>query len=721
MIVIPLTAFLAVEAGLRLGGYGFPTGFFKSQKIGAEQCLVENDRFGLRFFPPEVARSPAPVVMKARKEPGACRIFILGESAALGDPRPAYGAGRYLAALLREKFPKGKFEVVCVAMTAINSHAIREIARECARHEGDLWILYLGNNEMVGPFGAAGVLGAEAPPLAIVRFNLALQRTRTGQLLLAVARKLKKRPAEGTWGGMEMWVKNRIAPGDPRKEVVYGNFRRNLDDVLRMSKGAGAKVILSTMAVNLKDCPPLATLSATNLSGTDQANVNLLQKEGLAAFAGTNIAQAVEALGRAAKLDATRADIEFQLGSALLAEREPSRARPHLERARDLDALPFRADSRLNRDISEAAAKYAGPGFSFFDAQELLATNSPVGIAGEESFYEHVHLNFAGNYLLARAWAEQSAQLLPQKLTGPAAEGWATQELCERRLGLTDWNRASVVEDVLFRLRQPPLSTQAHNDQRLERFRARLRELRRGMTKEAAAEARDVYEQAVARDPGDHRLHENFAEFLEEVGDLSLAIKEWQQVTALLPHHHVAYFQEGRLLARTGQFAPAETALRESVSLRPDLSEGWLELGKVDLARGNPELALTDLHPAQRLQPQDYRVHHQKGKVLSKLNRRPEAIQAFREAVRLNPRSWEALYSLGEELAFNGQETEARARFNEVLKLKPDHAMAHLNLGVCFVKTGQLQDAAREFEETLRRDPNNKLARDYLEQVKRRL
>ena len=45
-------------------------------------------------------------------------------------------------------------------MTAINSHAILPIARECARRDGDLWIIYMGNNEMVGPFGAGTVFGS---------------------------------------------------------------------------------------------------------------------------------------------------------------------------------------------------------------------------------------------------------------------------------------------------------------------------------------------------------------------------------------------------------------------------------------------------------------------------------------------------------------------------------------------------------------------------------
>ena len=91
------------------------------------------------------------------KPPNTKRIFILGESAALGDPMPEFSFSRMLEKMLIERFPSNRFEVINVAVTAINSHVILPIARECARHEGDLWIVYMGNNEMVGPFGAGTV------------------------------------------------------------------------------------------------------------------------------------------------------------------------------------------------------------------------------------------------------------------------------------------------------------------------------------------------------------------------------------------------------------------------------------------------------------------------------------------------------------------------------------------------------------------------------------
>ncbi len=223
-----MLAFAALEIGLRITGYGYDTSFFKKVRIGNADFLVNNDKFVRRFFPPGMTRQTGALRMEAEKPPGVCRIFIMGESAALGDPDPSYGAGRYMKALLSDRFPGRRFEVVNVSITAINSHAILPIARECARHEGDFWIVYMGNNEMVGPFGAATVFGAKAPPRWMVQLTLAIQQWRIGQLLMAATRDLKARGnSSASWGGMQMFLGNQISPNDPRrKKQSIKIFRR---------------------------------------------------------------------------------------------------------------------------------------------------------------------------------------------------------------------------------------------------------------------------------------------------------------------------------------------------------------------------------------------------------------------------------------------------------------------------------------------------------------
>ena len=77
---------------------------------------------------------------------------------------------------------------------------------------------------------------------------------------------------------------------------------------------------------------------------------------------------------------------------------------------------------------------------------------SPHGLAGEEFLYEHVHLNFEGNYLVARVLAEQVGHALPASAEHP----WPTADDCACRLGWNDSTRREAEADILSRLNDPP-------------------------------------------------------------------------------------------------------------------------------------------------------------------------------------------------------------------------------------------------------------------------
>jgi tetratricopeptide (TPR) repeat protein len=739
MLVLALS-----EVGLRLAGYGYRTRFFEPERIGLHDYLVNSETFPFRFFPPELARFPGPIRMAAHKPPGTLRIFILGESAAMGDPEPAYGPGRYLEALLRERFPGQNFEVVNVAFTAINSHVILPIARECARHEGNIWLVYMGNNEMVGPFGAATVFGAQAPSLGFARLSLAVQKTRLGQFLVAAGRKLTgKGSNSAAWRGMEMFVGNRVGPGDARREVAYRNFERNLEDILRAGLGSGAKVILNNVAVNLKDCPPFASLGNTNLTMAELALFQRLYANGTLAQEKGGFATASGDFQQGANLDSLSADLQFRWAECQLNRGDMAAAREHFQRACDCDALPFRADSRLNRIIKRTGKRWGDTNLLFLDASAALEAEpgkpksdsaaGPSGMSsvpvplGQEFFYEHVHFNFDGSYRLARTWAGAVEKCLPETLrrkaaphpsNGTGGSNWASQQECERRIGLSDWNRCLVLESLLPRFYQPPLNGQFNHGARVAALQARLNELRQKMDAGEMAKTRADFLWALKQAPEDHYLHENFAGFLQSIGDLEQATAEWRQVHELMPHDYLAYYELGRLLGMQRKWPEAQASLLEAVKIHPSLAEGWYELGNVRFAQGKFAEAVADFTRASKQQPRDPRSCFEMAKSLSKLNRKAEATEQYRQAIELKPDFWEARYGLGGELAEAGKITEAGGQFAEVVSLQPAFAMGHFNLGVAYLKEGLLDAASREFEETLRLEPSNQAALAALRQTR---
>lgn len=709
---------LVVECGLRLGGYGYRTDFFLPLKIGEKDFLVQNNDFGLRFFPKEISRKPEPIRMPAVKPPGTFRIFVLGESAALGDPEPAYGAGRYLEVLLRERFPNTEFEVVNVAFTAINSHVILPIARDCARQKGDVWIIYMGNNEMVGPFGAATVFGAQAPSRTFVQLGTGIQKLRVGQLLTAWARKLGGRSAKASaWRGMEMFMENRVAPDSPKKERVYQTFDQNLAAIVQTGLDAGAKIILNTMAVNLKDSPPFASMLNSNLAAAARQKFEQSLAQAKQCESQGDYAHAAEFYGQALQQDERFAEAQYRLGSCLLQGTNELAAVPHLQLACDDDALPFRTDTRLNTLIRAAGARYAPQGLLLCDAAVALGTNQPAGVYGREFFYEHVHFNFAGNYQLARLWADAVVKALPSALINRARAEWASAPACEQRLGLTEWNRVFVIESMLERLQQPLLGSQSNNSERIQLLREEAARLRQKTNPELAARAGELYLEAIKKSPEDHLLYENFAKFLESTKNLAPAVRAWKQVLVLLPNNYRANYQAGRLSAALNQMAEAEAFLTAAVKLSPELAEAWFELGNVKLRAERWSQALEYYERAARLEPRNGAYLTFVGKALGKLNRRSEALEQYRAAIKIQPDLWLAHLALGDALASDNQFEEAGREFAEVVRLRPGHVAAHFSLGLVQVKLGRPADARRQFEEVLRHEPTHQAARDWLAQL----
>lgn len=752
-VAIPLLIIGGLELGLRLCGYGYPTSFFLKTKIGGKDYYVSNDRFGYRFFPPALARKPLSLRMGVKKTSNTCRIFVFGESAAMGDPDPSFGAWRYLQVLLRERFPGTDFEVVCVAMTAINSHAILPIARECARRAGDLWIIYTGNNEMVGPFGAGTVFGSRAPGINQIRTELAVKSTKVGQLLDSLMQRRGGRSSTPkTWSGLDMFKDHQLRYDDPNRLRAYANFKKNLDDILRAGQNAGVPVILSTVGSNFKDCAPFGSLHSAGLNEVQQTEWDGLYREGIALESAGDYPNALKKYEQAAAIDPQYAELHFRAGRCQLALTNSEEALRDFKLARDDDTLAFRADSRINQIIEDAAEAKAGQGVYFLDALGALAQSSPAKIPGNELFYEHVHLNFDGNYLLGRAFAEQTLKLLPKSILAQGKSEWASAELCDRRLAVSPWDRFRVWQENYSRVSEPPFTGQLNDVPRAKFYMAKLKELNSQMTEETRRQSRATYEAALALAPDDYFLRGNFAQFLDQIGDLAAAPKEEQRVSELLPQNPMTPCIIGRLLVRLGDTSGAEKCFLRALAIRRDYVpalnelglllanqqktaeaarffkrviqvdpgnfEAYLNLGFMEQSDGKLDQAMAHYHTAANLHPNGPAAHFYQAVTLATEHHRDESISYFRNAIWMNPKFWQARYLLGRELAGEGKIEEAQAQFSEVVRIRPDFARAHLNDGVALAKLGKLDEALKEFQITLQLNPTNAVAQKNLEAIR---
>ena len=281
LTLVPSVFLVLTELSLRLTGVGYPSSFTVKQTVNGQAVASDNPKFIWKYFPRSLARPSFSFNIPETKSPQTYRIFVLGGSAAQGMPEPAFGFSRILGVMLEERYPGVNFEVYNTGITAINSRVVRDIAKDCAKHAPDLFVVYLGNNESVGPYGAGTIITAHGQDLTFIRLQPFLRSLRLYQLLedwVGVSQSEAK--ILNRWRGMQMFVDHQIRADDDRLKETYQKFRENLESICRTARNGEIPIVLSTVAVNLKDSPPFGSLHRAGLSGAAKEKWDALYRKG---------------------------------------------------------------------------------------------------------------------------------------------------------------------------------------------------------------------------------------------------------------------------------------------------------------------------------------------------------------------------------------------------------------------------------------------------------
>ncbi|HXV75804.1 MAG TPA: tetratricopeptide repeat protein [Candidatus Polarisedimenticolaceae bacterium] len=708
LVGLPLVVLAALELGLRAVAFGYDAAFVRTCTRNGVAEYCDNPDFSRSFFPRSLARPPLAFTFPADKAPTTLRVFLVGGSAAQGDPDPTFGPSRMLELMLAERYPLRRFEVVNAAVTAINSHVVRTIVRDLARFEPDLFIVFVGNNEVVGPYGAGTVF---APMLSrpLIRASIAARRTRLGQLVSGLVDAGSAGSAE--WRGMEMFLGQPMPADDPRMAEVYRNFEANLRAIVDTALDAGAGVVLTTVPTNLVDCAPFASSPSAALAPAERERADRLVEQSDRVLATDGAAAALEPLLAAERIDGADAELQYRIGRLRIALGQSDAARPNFVAARDLDLLRFRADSTINRRIRDVAEAVAGPLVALADAESRFAAVSPHGLPGEELFLEHVHPTFAGNYLIALGWLEQIASVVPGLEPADSGKSLPDADELARRLAYSDFDRRRVWKSVESRVERPPFTGQLDHLARLQRVADRTGR----STPIDWPAVLDTYDTAIAARPGDPWLRFNLAGVLAEIGDhdraaaellvflvafphdpaarerlcraeiergrFDSALAECQRVIERIPHHTPPYYATAFALASLGRLDEAVSVYRRLLALEPDAAPEILnEIGRIEMHRSRHDAAVAVYREA---------LDAARGRLL------PD--------VRFNYAS--ALRASGDDAAADRAFAAAETDYRQAVELDPTAVAPLLALGRCLVQLGRYDAAIETFERAARLDP----------------
>lgn len=523
--------FIAVlEFGLFIGGIGHASDFFvPTQDKGV---LTTNKRYVELRHLGSIVR-PHPIRVSQVKPSGTIRIFIFGESAAMGTPDPYFGFGKILKDMLEKNFPNNRVEVINVAMRGINSHFIGSISRDCAKLNPDLFIVYMGNNEACGQYGPESFLGQHSALIPVVH---RVNRSRIGQLLNSGIQKNGGPPQEKTQS-MEYFREHKILPDDPKSQAVFSNYRDNLKQICENGDRAG--VLVLTVAANLRDFPPLGSMHGNDLTGQQLQEWESIYREGIEYENKKDAEEAIASYLEATAIDDHYAELHFRLGRCYLAIGKLKEARNHFILARDWDAIQFRTSSRLNEIAREVAAGNTGKKVYLVDTEKAIAESELCrdGIGGSEFFYDHVHFSFDGDYELAKAILPEAIGVLKQDRGLSPAKSLVipSRSECAKRLAFTPWDEINCRAGIADMTARPPFLDQLDHELSQSHIQDKIKQFMSGIDQSTIDTVFQTYDNAINANSDDWNLRYNYSRLLYTVKRYGETARQMEYVVTTFP------------------------------------------------------------------------------------------------------------------------------------------------------------------------------------------
>ncbi len=713
LVGVPVFFFGLIEAGLRLIGVGAPMDFFiPDEKPGYFQT---NPAFTTLFMPAQFGIRPLNFRLRQHKDPGSLRVFVLGESAAQGTPEPAFGFAAQLQAQLSARYAGRKVEVFNLGITAINSHVVREVARQLPAFAPDLFVIYMGNNEVIGPYGPGSVYLATMPPLWAIRASVWVRHLRLGQVLLGLIQRAgfgQARPME--WRGMDTFTPGTVRGGDPRLEAVARNFERNLRDIIAVARAAGARTVVSTLVANLRDSSPFVSLHRAGLTAAELTAWQDAYDAGMRALKLDETERARMQFAAALSIDPEHADTHFLLGRIEERRGESAAARRHYVEALHWDALRFRPDPRLNT-IIRRVARESGPTVRLVDAAMEMGADpeSTTAPAGSEVLFEHVHFNWAGNARLARSVASASAGSLAD---APAAgSGWLDDARCADALGFTDYGRLNMLKTVVQLTGKAPFTGQLTFVEGLTKIQGEMKALVPAVMSPAGLQAAaERLESTLGRDPQNPDIAIQLEHVVFDQRNFDRALELVEQAIALQPRSAVLLTQKANLLqlfkryneaeelalastrddpyyfpawqvlldiwSKTRQFAKGKEALRVLLGRMPGNNFVRITYATLLTRAGETGAAETEWRAVLASDPGNAAALEQLVALYQRAGRAEAAIQLMTEAARTQPRNYTNNSRLAQLFAQQGEVEKMVVYLRALTDSGPADASLYLEL-----------------------------------------
>ncbi len=153
-----------------------------------------------------------------------------------------------------------------------------------------------------------------------------------------------------------------------------------------------------------------------------------------------------------------------------------------------------------------------------------------------------------------------------------------------------------------------------------------------------------------------------------------------------LPPKAVELNRNGAAALAAGDLGTAEARLAVALEFSPRFTEAWINLGYVELKRGNLRLARKDFAKARELNSDVPAPHHALGILADARGLGKEAEAHYRQALKVDPAFVPSRVNLARKLFERGAFAEATEQFLRLTQVEPSSVTGYLGLAECLLR-----------------------------------
>lgn len=205
---------------------------------------------------------------------------------------------------------------------------------------------------------------------------------------------------------------------------------------------------------------------------------------------------------------------------------------------------------------------------------------------------------------------------------------------------------------------------------------------------------------------GVERSYNNRGFAYSEMGQLQKAQEDFQTAISINPNYSSGFFNIGVVNFKQNNTEEALRWYNKAIAIKPDYSAAYLNRGLIFLQNDRTNEALDDFNRAIQINPWGAEAYMNRGMAYLRLGKAQNALDDLDKTIELSPNLAQAYMNRGIINSMLGRGETVLDDMNKGVKLSPKDADVYFNRGNVYFAMGRHQDALQDYDKAIENDPN---------------